>query len=108
MNVYDLARQIGSIPPGHQIVVSRHVLAEVAPSAPLVGFGGPTWTPPERVMENIVGSAYEFRFFEDIQSGDVVFVRLREPLKDGSRTYVSPDRREHFKLGSDGRYWPND
>lgn len=107
MNIYDLAKDIGRISPGQRITVSRFVLDKVAPPAPLVGFGGPTWTPPERVMENIVGSAYEFLFWTEPESGNVVFQRLREPLKDGSRTYVSPDRREHYKLGTDGRYWPN-
>jgi hypothetical protein len=107
MNIYDIAKRIGSIQPGKRINIDGHLLGKIAPGAHLVGIGGPEWTPAERVMEHIVGSAYEFRFWTEPESGNVVFERLREPLKDGSRTYVSPDRREHYRLGNDGRYWPN-
>lgn len=106
MNIYSLAKQISEIEPGQRITVSRYVLEDVAPPCQLTGLGGPTWTPPERVLENIVGSAYEFRFWIQPESGNVVFERLHAALRDGSRTYVSPDRRERFHVGPDGLYRP--
>lgn len=107
MNIYELAKDISKIPPGCRITVSRFLLNEIAASARLVGSDGPTWAPAERVMENIIGSAYEFRFWADLKTENVIFERLSEPLNDGSRTYVSPDRRAHYQIGKGGRYWPN-
>lgn len=92
MNLYELAHWVGNIQPGQSITISSSVLREAAPAAPLVGLGGPVWTSAERIMENIVGSAYEFRFSEDPITGNVTFERLAQPLKRG-RTYTSPDCR---------------
>lgn len=95
VNIYDLARRIQSLKPGHQMVVSGDILLAMAPPAPLLGLGGPTWSPCDQVLEKIAGSAFEFKAWENMQ-GNFVFERLRKPLSDGSRTYVSPDRRHHF------------
>lgn len=74
----------------------KPVLREVQPN--------PGWTEAEWVMENITGSAYEFRFHTDRMTGDVRFERLRQPLEDGRRTFVIPDRRHRAKQDADG-YW---
>lgn len=55
------------------------------------------------VLESIVGSAYEFWYWEDQMSGNVTFGRLEKPLDDGRRTFVSPDRRDFYRR--DGIYW---
>ena len=44
-------------------------------------------------MENVVGSAYEFAFHEDPETGHTIFRRLAKPLTGGRRSYTSPDRR---------------
>lgn len=66
---------------------------------------GPIWSPTDRIMENIVGSAYEFVARDRPMTGNVVFERLRTPLSDDDerQTYVSPDRRDRFRR--DGDYW---
>lgn len=107
MNICELAAEIAAISPGQWYTVSPHTLADIAPAMPLAGPLGPTWTPAERVMEKIVGSAYEFQFWSDPRTGNVTFARLKQPLKDGSRTYVSPDRRDRFTQTPDGFYCPN-
>ncbi len=55
-------------------------------------------------MEDIVGSSYNFRFWEDEYNETVTFERLKEPLRDGARSYVSPDREDMFVKGMDGLY----
>lgn len=105
MNIYDLARRIQSLKPGHRMTVSRDILREAAPHSPLLGFGGPVWSQCDLVLEKIVGSAFEFKAWED-ERGNYVFERLKNPLRDGSRTYVSPDRRHHFDGPFAGIYHP--
>ena len=92
----EIAQIVSLLKPGQAMRVSRYVLLDVACI--------PGWTPPESVMENIIGSAYEYTFYEDPQTGGIVFHRLREPLKNNLRTYVSPDRLCYFKKRSDGFY----
>lgn len=106
MSLYPISREISKLQPGQRLDVDCEVLRRVFPPMPLVGFGGPTWTPAERAMENILGSAYEFRFWENRHDGTITFERLKEPLRDGLRTYVSPDRRRHFQQRPDGFYEP--
>ena len=82
--------------PGQQIRIAKATLMQV--------WHPVDWTAAEWVMESIVGAAYEYEMIDDPATGDVTFRRLAEPLKDGSRTYVSPDRRDGFERGKDG-YW---
>jgi hypothetical protein len=106
MNVYQLANHISRISPGQRVQVAWSTLRDAAPPMPLLGWGGPMWTSAERIMENIVGSAHEFRFWEDLPTGAVTFERLKQPLSGDTRTYVSPDRREYYTLDSDGFWRP--
>lgn len=57
---------------------------------------GAVWTPPDRVLENIIGSSYEFRYEQSGYKSDVTFERLSTPLTNGHRSYVSPDRRNLY------------
>jgi hypothetical protein len=103
----DLVAQIKAMHPGQWLTVSPHVLRELYPPMQMMWPLGPTWSSPERVMEKVIGSAYEYRFWESRETGDVTFERLRAPLKDGRRTYVSPDRRDRFTCTPDGFFVPN-
>ena len=107
MNYIDLAHKIAVIEPGQLFTVECHTLESIAPAMPLTGPDGPMWSPPERIMENIVGSAYTFRFWEDREKGTITFEHLKQPLRDGLRSYVSPDRLEYFTKMPDGFYRPN-
>lgn len=107
MNYLELANKISAIQPGQWFTVDRHELERIAPAMPLTGPLGPTWSPAERIMENIVGSAYKFRFWEDPETGRITFEHLKQPLPDGLRSYVSPDRADLFTRTPDGFYRPN-
>src|SRR5687768_2560380 len=91
-----IAATVSRLKPGMRILIDRAILNDAV--YPLPG-----WTPAEWVMEQILGAAYEFRHWVDPQSGNVFFERLEAPLKDGRRTYVSPDRRHLFEF--DGLTW---
>lgn len=104
MDCMDLARVISALAPGQCYSIDRGELNLAAHSARLAGQMGPVWSPAERIMEAIVGSAYEFRFWEDHAAKTVVFERLQQPLDDGRRSYVSPDRVDLFARTPDGFY----
>ena len=63
--------EIQDLKPGKSITVSRGLLWDIG------------CFPVERIMENVVGSAYSIEVFED--SDVVVFRRLLEPLYDPCR-----------------------
>lgn len=107
MNIKELAHEIQMMKPGHWYTLDRDTLNYVAPAMHLKGPLGPIWKPVERIMESIIGSAYEFRFWEDLSTGRTTFERLKQPLRDGRRTYVSPDRVELFTRTPDGFYMSN-
>lgn len=99
-DVYTLANIISQrVKPGHWFRVSRGVLKSCGWNFMLYEH------PAEHVMENIVGAAYEFTYFEHYESGDTIFERRKEPLPAGNlRTYVSPDRRHLYNRRPD-RLW---
>ncbi|AHF94594.1 hypothetical protein OPIT5_29375 [Opitutaceae bacterium TAV5] len=107
MNYLELSNKIAGIEPGQWFTVDRHELERIAPAMSLLGSLGPTWSPAERIMENIVGSAYNFRFWEDPATARITFEHLKHPLRDGLRSYVSPDRAGLFTRTPDGFYRPN-
>jgi len=99
---------VKSLQPGQRIEFRRH---DVVPqSYILLGVtfeGRSAW---DRVLDNICGSAYEYRYWENAESQCVVFERLPKPLDDdtGLRSYVEPDRRDRFTLRPDGLYEPKE
>lgn len=93
MNYHEVAKEIQRLQPGQQCRVSRHALSQLG-------------VPIERILENIVGSAYEYLVENDYETGDCLFRRLDAPLDDGRRTFVSADRLALFRKGSDGYYHP--
>ena len=74
-----LVSQVSRLKPGQAIEVSRLVLCDIG-SARLTGMFWPSWSPADRIMENIVGSSYEFVVRENPMTGNTLFERLREPL----------------------------
>ena len=84
--------------PGKCLKVSRHELQrEVRPPH---GFSEADW-----VLEQLPGSAYSIIANEDAKTGDVLFTRVSVGLPDdGSRTYVSPDRRDFYERDLRGIY----
>ncbi len=49
----------------------------------------------DKIYNGLVGSAHWLTWWQDQQTGQYVFHRLRE---EGERTYEGPDRREHGGL----------
>lgn len=102
MNSIDhIKRAVARLEPGQQIKVSRHLLRDCEPPAAFAWITKETAA--DRILENIVGSAYEFWYEEDPMDGNMLFGRLKEPLTDGRRTYVSPDRRHDYR--KEWRFW---
>lgn len=99
-----ILKAVKSLQPGQRINFHRHDI--VPHSFVLLGFvfeGRSAW---DRVLDNICGSAYEYRYWEDAESQCVIFERLPKPLDDNSglRSYVEPDRRDRFTIRPDGLY----
>ena len=78
--------------PGQSVTISGSVLQGIAP----IHHNGYAWTPPDRVLENIVGSSFEYRYRCSGYKGDATFERLDGRVADGYRSYVSPDRRHLY------------
>ncbi len=93
-------KEIGALRPGQEITVCCRVLEDLY--SPM-HHNGATFTPADRVLENIVGSSCEYGYCNNLHDRTVTFFRLSEPLRDGRLSYVSPDRREYYNRN--GRYW---
>lgn len=81
---------VAALKPGECIEVDMKFLAKTLP-----GFyhKNAYFSPADRVLENIMGSGYEFHYTVNEFKGTVTFCRLKEPIRDGQGCYVSPDRR---------------
>ncbi len=102
MNSIDhIKNQVLRLEPGQQIKVSRRLLKACEPPPAFAGIMRETAA--DRILESIVGSAYEYWYEEDPMDGHFIFGRLNQPLTNGSRTYVSPDRRDRYRKGL--RFW---
>jgi hypothetical protein len=89
---YVVAR-VSALEPGHGITFAEEIMQEIVPL--------PGYSAAETVMENVIGSAYEWRFFESPVDRSVSFDRLSSPLTGGNRSYVGPDKRQFFvQVGS--------
>lgn len=87
--------RIMRLKPGKSIAIPRDIFMDMDHPP---GFSSIDW-----VMEAIPGSSYEYKYHETCD-GNVVFSRRESPLKDGLRTYVSPDRRDLFSPRFDGLF----
>ena len=97
-----ILKQVTALRPGQRVSVSASLLRDIEP----LHHNGYSWTPPDRVLENITGASYEFRYTRELQQrGDVTFERLDWPLRHGDRSYVSPDRR-HLYVDIGGLWVP--
>lgn len=81
-----LCARVDRLQPGEYLKIERHMMKEI----PRYYHNGVEFTPADRVLENIIGSAYTHSYTVDERTGDVVFRRHRET---GERHYTSPDRR---------------
>lgn len=81
-----ICAEVARMKPGQCIKIDRMDLREI----PSFTHNDAMFTPADRVLGNIVGSAYTHSYTVDPMSGDVTFVRHEDT---GKRHYQDPDRR---------------
>ena len=87
-----ILQEVASLKPGQQITIAFREVEDAFPSQS-------PWTPPERLLENIIGSSYEFSFSINPMNREVTFSRREKPLtEDGLLTYVSADRKQYYNF----------
>lgn len=90
---------VKSLLPGQSVQVN---LRELEWDFPYRRHNGAVFTPPDNLLESVVGSSYEYGYSVNFMDRTVTFFRLEKPLEqDGVFSYVSPDRRHHYRF--DGR-----
>ena len=99
LSAYELAAEINLMNTGDRRLISRELIREVQGNF-LVGQSG--W---DRVLENVVGSAWEFKFHQDPMTGDVEIERFEG---DGKRRFVDHDRRHLFTEEAGGILVPKE
>ena len=95
--VADIRQAVQNLAPGEEIRVTSDLLSEAAPPPSIARF---LPSIPDRVLESITGSAFEFGYQEMGYQEGVVFYRLRRPTFGNKRSHVSADRRHlYYKDG---------
>jgi hypothetical protein len=89
--------QVKAMQPGQQLAVSPAVLMFRTM---------PPWNPADMVLDGICGSAYEFYYYRDDRTGNIVFCRKIKPFPPdcGRMSYVSPDRIHYVTKLYEGCY----
>lgn len=93
MKLHEAARLVGRLKPGHAIEIDCREMQDIQ------GFeyNGATFTPADRVLENVIGGAYEFTYTENHMRRTVTFHRLEHEAEFG-KAYMSPDYWERIRL----------
>jgi hypothetical protein len=79
-------RKVAAMKPGERLTVSRFALQDIQSRE----HNGATFGPADRIMGNIIGSAYTHSVTESPMDGSVTFARFDD---NGQRRYTDPDRR---------------
>ncbi len=82
----EICAQIDAMKPGDACTVDWHVLREI----PSFWHNDAQFTAADRILGNIVGSAYTHSYTVDQRRGNVTFYRHENT---GKRHYADPDRR---------------
>ncbi len=85
---------VAGLEPGQRFQCSPESLSLLEPRSSWSPFndGPSTWSIPDRVLGNVVGSGYGWFYEKDSISGRVTFGRLEQRLSDGFQSFVEPDR----------------
>lgn len=81
-----VCRMVASMKPGECLDLDRYDLMDI----PGFEHNGARFTPADRVLENIVGSAYTHNYREHPNGRTITFIRFEDT---GARHYTSPDHR---------------
>ena len=102
MSNYDrLAFQVRSMKPGEWLTID---LDSVDGNQLVAPWREGHWTPCDLILEEIVGSGYEWSWERDVTKECIIFKRRDRPTEEGLRTYVSPDRAHYYKRLPSGLY----
>lgn len=82
-----MCRRVDDMKPGEFLAIHRRDLYDI----PSYEHNGATFTPPDRILGNIVGSGYTHSYYEDPMNGEIVFRRHAET---GRVWHEGPDRRQ--------------
>lgn len=94
-----VVQQVAQLKPGEAVCIDVSLLRDIQAHE----HNGYRFTPPDRVLGNIVGANYEFWYRRDDRNRDVTFYRIAKP-RDGLRTHVDPDRQHYYTKDCDGFY----
>jgi hypothetical protein len=92
----EVIRMVASLKPGQTIQFSAIELIDKVGG---YWHNGVFFSPADTVMENIIGSSYEYSYTESLTTGAITFRRLEAPIDgdSGELAYISPDRRPKYK-----------
>jgi hypothetical protein len=98
MDSFDHIRKaVSQLEPGRSLRVNARFLRACEPPPALSHIMRETAA--DRILESIIGSAYEYWYEEDLMNKQFIFRRLSHPLTNGCKAYVSPDRRHLYRKG---------
>lgn len=102
MSNYDrLAAQVRAMKPGEWLTIDLDTVDGNPHVAP---WREGHWTPCDLILEEIVGSGYEWSWERDPIKSSITFKRRERPTEHELRTYVSPDRAHHYRREPSGLY----
>ena len=85
---------VKSLQPGQRVDICCRELELDFPS---YQHNGATFSPPDCLLENIIGSAFEYGHYPNPVDRTVVFFRLEKPIeKFDTFSYIAPDRRQNY------------
>ena len=87
-----LVAQVASLQPGLRLEIDERELCDL----PNYEHKGGVFTPADQILENIVGSAYEFYYWYNSYTQRFIFERLKKP--SDTPVYISPDRRHNNEI----------
>jgi len=95
MKLHTAIQWVRNLPPGKEINIDTRLIK----CNPGNGF-----TVADRILENIVGSSYEYFYVYNYRLRTTMFGRRTKPTEEDFCTYVSPDRRDYYEQLPNGLY----
>lgn len=100
MTMLQMIRKVVSdLKPGQRVIISFSMSRQL----PTQGIFETEEPFPIRILEGIMGSAFEIFWERQADTGDYVFSKVEKPLEDGRRTFVSSDMQELYR--KENNYW---
>jgi len=92
---------VKSLQPGQSVHVDWRQLES---EFPFQQYNGAMFSPPDRLLENVMGSSFEYGYTINPADRTVMFFRLEKPIEEfDTFVYISPDRRKYYRF--DGKLY---